>query len=107
MGETMHFGLTQLGSQLGAPAIVVASVLLLMGLAAVTVFVERLLMLRRSRRESQAFAEQANQMLDAGKFAEVLAETKKYPNGTLPRIVRTGLATYRHALDTIDISGLS
>ncbi|HYD48310.1 MAG TPA: MotA/TolQ/ExbB proton channel family protein [Terriglobales bacterium] len=101
------FSLLSLGSQLGAPAIAVAVILLAMGLLALAVFVERIASLRRSRRESRAFALAVENLLEAGRFAEVIAEAGKYPHGQLPRIVRDGLATYEHARATADISGLS
>lgn len=103
----MFAGLPNLWTELGAPALAVAAVLLLMGLAGATVFFERLLTLRRSRQATVAFANAAEPLLDGGRFGEVIELARQYPQSFLARIVGDGLATYLHACQTPDISGLS
>lgn len=103
----MQFGLLQLGSQLGAPAIVVATILLVMGLVALSAFFERLVWLRRSRRDSAAFAGEAEPLLDGGRFDDVVKVSERFPHAQLARIVREGLRTHEHARATPDVSGLS
>ncbi|MFN8544249.1 MAG: MotA/TolQ/ExbB proton channel family protein [Candidatus Binatia bacterium] len=92
---------------MGAPAVVVAAILVLMGLASLTVFVERLLTLRRSRAASRAFSAAVAKDMKAGAFDAVLAATERFAHGHLARVVRAGLATYRHAEETAGVSGLT
>ncbi len=92
---------------MGLAAMVVAGVLLVMGLASLTVFVERLLTLRLSRTASRGFSAKVADDMNAGKFDAVIAEADNFKRGHLARIVRTGLATFRHAEQTADVSGLT
>ena len=103
----MQFSFTEMWQHMGLPAVVVAGVLLLMGLASLTVFVERLLTLRRSRAASRAFSAKVIEDMNAGNFDAVIAEADNFQRGHLVRVVRTGLATYRHAEQTADVSGLA
>lgn len=102
----MHFSLTEMWSTMGIPAKVVAVILVGMGLASLTVFIERILAMRKSRAAARRFAAQTAADLHAGNFAPVVAEAAKYPQGHLPRLVRSALTTYWHALGTSDASGL-
>src|SRR5262249_8990623 len=72
-----------------------------------TVFVERVIALRRSRAASRAFAMAVADSMQKGNIDAALAEAEKHPAGHLPRVVRSGLATYWHATQTADISGLT
>jgi biopolymer transport protein ExbB len=103
----MEFGLTEMLSRMGLAAMLVAGVLLVMGLASLTVFVERLLTLRLSRSASHRFSAQVAEDMNAGNFDAVITESDKFKRGHLARIVRTGLSTYRHAEQTADVSGLT
>jgi biopolymer transport protein ExbB len=104
----MSFSYLEIWQHMGGPAIAIASVLLVMGLASLTVFLERMVTLRRSRRASRAFAAHAADKLRGGEIDAVLGETqsKEFVHGHLARIVRSGLTTYVHARQTTDISGL-
>lgn len=103
----MEFGIGQLWSHLGVPAIAVAAVLLAMGLAAAAVFVERVVSLRRSRAASRTFAAEVEATMAACRFDDVTEKAQQFTAGYLPRIVHEGLATFRHAEATADVSGLS
>jgi biopolymer transport protein ExbB len=103
----MSFSFSEIWQHMGVPAIVIAVILVVMGLASLTVFVERVLTLRRSRAQSKAFASAAAAKLRAGDVEAVLTETGKHPRGHLAQVVRAGLTTYAHARDTADISGLT
>jgi biopolymer transport protein ExbB len=92
---------------MGWPAIIVAVILLAMGLTSLTVFTERLLTLRRSRRESRAFASETGGHLRADMIDTVIEEAEKHRVGHLPRLVKAALASYRHAHETADISSLA
>jgi len=103
----MQFNLTEMWQHMGTPAIVVASVLLTMGMASLTVFIERLLTLRRSRAGSRALAKAIGVEMEAGKFDFVITETERQKHSHLGRVIRAGLSTFRHAQKTADISGLT
>src|SRR5215472_8819200 len=103
----MGFSLGEMWGHMGWPAITVAAALLVMGLASLTVFIERVLTMRRSRIASAQFAAESGGHLREDMLETVIAEAEKYPDGHLPRVVKTALATYRHARDTADVSQLS
>jgi biopolymer transport protein ExbB len=103
----MQFNFIEIFQHMGVPAMVVAAVLVTMGLASLTVFAERVITLRRSRATSRAFATAVGSQMDRGEFDEVLTEAEKHQQGHLPRVVRSALATYRHAEQTADVTGLT
>lgn len=105
----MTFSYAEIWQHMGVPAMVIAGVLLVMGLASLTVFLERIFTLRRSRAQSRAFAAGMAEKFRAGDVEGLLAETQspEYASGHLPRIVRSALTTYAHARQTADISGLT
>ncbi|MBI4518562.1 MAG: MotA/TolQ/ExbB proton channel family protein [Deltaproteobacteria bacterium] len=103
----MQFSFAEMWQHMGLPALIVAGVLLLMGLASLTVFVERLLTLRRSRSASRSFSAKVTEDMNAGRFDAVVAAADNFKRGHLARIVRAGLSTYRHAEQTADVSGLT
>src|SRR4029077_16320722 len=100
----MGFSLSEMWGHMGWPAITVAVVLMIMGLSSLTVFIERLLTMRRSRAASAQFAAESGGPLRKEMLESVITEAEKYPNGHLPRVVKTALATYRHARETADVS---
>jgi biopolymer transport protein ExbB len=103
----MSFSFTDIFQHMGVPAMIVAAILVVMGLASLTVFVERVIALRRSRTASRAFAMAVAEPMQKGNVDAVIAEAERYPAGHLARVVRSGLATYWHATRTADISGLT
>ncbi len=100
----MGFSFGEMWSHMGWPAVTVAIVLLAMGLSSLTVFIERILTLRRSRQASRAFAAETGGHLRADMVETVIEEAGKYPRGHLPHLVKAALAHYRHARDTADVS---
>jgi biopolymer transport protein ExbB len=103
----MSFGLVEIWQHMGVPAMVVALVLIVMGLASLTVFIERILTLRGSRASSRAFAAAVAAKMREGNVDAIVAEAEKHSRGHLARIVRAGVTTYWHAHNTADISGLT
>jgi biopolymer transport protein ExbB len=83
---------------MGGPALVVAGILLVMGIASATVFVERLLALRRSRAASVAFARAVGDRLARPAIEQVVMEAGTYGDGHVARLLGSGLAAYQHAL---------
>ena len=102
----MHFSLIEMWNTMGLPAKIVAVLLVGMGLASLTVFIERLLALRTSRAAARKFATETADDLHAGHFEPVISEATKYPQGHLPRMVRSALTTYTHGRETHDGTGL-
>ena len=101
------FSLTEMWQTMGVPAKMVAASLLVMGLASLTVFIERLLALRRARAAARSFASEAADELQAGLVEPVIAVAAKYPNGHLPRMVHSALQLYWQARNTADGAALS
>jgi biopolymer transport protein ExbB len=103
----MNFSFGEMLRTMGLPAKIVGCFLLMMGLASLTAFIERLIALRRSRAASRQFAIDAAESLQAGQVEAVIAEAAKHPRGHLPRLVQSGLTIYAQARSTADDSGLS
>ena len=103
----MSFSLTEMWAHMGMPAKIVGAFLITMGLMSLTVFIERLLALRRSRTAARSFAAEAGENLEAGTVEGVIAEAAKYPRGHLPRLVQSALTTYWQARHQSDGSGLT
>lgn len=103
----MSFSFGEIWQHMGVPALVVAVVLVVMGLASLTVFIERIITLRRSRAASRAFAAAVAEPMEKGDIANILTVSDSYKQGHLARIVRSAITTYWHATKTADISGLT
>jgi biopolymer transport protein ExbB len=103
----MSFSLFEIMQHMGVAAMAVAAVLVVMGLASLTVFIERLIALRRSRAASRAFAEAVAAPMQSGDIDAILQVSEAHGAGHLARVVRSGLTTYWHATKTADISGLT
>ena len=104
----MGFSWTEMVGHMGVPAITVAIVLAVMGLASVTVFIERLVTFARSRAASRLFVGAARESMEAGKLDVALAAAEQHAKrGHLARVVRSALATYTHAVKTSDTSALT
>ncbi len=103
----MTFSLSEMWNTMGVPAKIVGGLLLAMGLASLTVVIERLLTFRRSRAAARRFVANAGEDLRAGLLETVLAEAAKHPQGHLPRLVQAGLSVYQQARATNDGAGLT
>jgi biopolymer transport protein ExbB len=105
----MQFTMSDLWGHMGVPALVVAGLLLLMGLAALTVFIERLLAIRSSRLASERFAAAIGRSLRRDQIEMIvsLAAEKAYAKADLARLVREGLTAYREVLASAETSTLS
>jgi len=103
----MQFSFADIWQHMGIPAMVVAAVLLAMGLASLTVFVERVFSLRRSRAASTLFSKRVADAMSAGRFDAAITEAEKHKHSHLARIFRAALVTYRHADRNADASALT
>jgi len=90
--------ITQILNHMGAPAIAVASTLLLMALASLAIFFERLFAYWRSRSASRTFAAEARTLLENNDAAALV--TKAASNGGhLAKLLGAGAKTYLAAVD--------
>src|SRR5581483_10517501 len=89
------------------PAKIVGGLLLAMGLAWLTVFVERLLALNRARHASKQFASEVAHDIRRDRLKRAIAAAGRYPRAHLARLVGGGLTTYLRAHEADDGSGLS
>ncbi|HJQ85238.1 MAG TPA: MotA/TolQ/ExbB proton channel family protein [Candidatus Binatia bacterium] len=90
----MSFSLTEMWQHMGLPAKIVGGFLLAMGLASLTVFIERLLALRRSRTGGRLFAAEAGELLQIGNFEAASAEATKHPHAHLAQLVHGALGAF-------------
>jgi biopolymer transport protein ExbB len=102
----MGFSFSEMWGNMGVPARIVFGILVVMGLASLTVFIERIITVRRSRNASRRFAAESGGHVREEMIDTVLEEASKYKHGHLPRLVGAALSTYRHARDTADVSAL-
>ncbi|HSP96619.1 MAG TPA: MotA/TolQ/ExbB proton channel family protein [Candidatus Dormibacteraeota bacterium] len=104
----MSFNFADIWAHMGVPAMIIAGVLMTMGLASLTVFVERIFALRRSRHASRLFAGAVGADVKAARLEAIIARASEpaYKHAHLAHIVRSALQAYQHALETIDIGGL-
>jgi len=90
------FNLSDIITHMGAPAIAVAGTLLLMALASLAVFFERLYAFNRSRAVSRQFAARARELLAKGHPEDLItaAEEKAMRPSHLARMMAAGAKTY-------------
>ena len=100
----MGFSLSEMWGNMGLPARMVFGIMVVIGLASLTVFIERIITLRRSRTGSRRFAAESGGHVRETLIDTVIAEAGEYKYGHLPKLVATALSTYRHARDTADVS---
>lgn len=85
--------ISQIVGHMGPPAIAVASTLLLMALASLAIFFERLFSYWRSRAASRAFAAEARKLLEADD-TEGLVQRAEKNSGHLAKLLSAGAKTY-------------
>ncbi len=99
----MQFSFQEMWQHMGAAALVVASVLLVMGFASLVVFVERWLTFTRSRLASRRFLAAVKEARRRGEWSTVAKTAREFPSSFLARLVQTGIETYiqahRHRAD--------
>jgi biopolymer transport protein ExbB len=79
---------------MGVPAMTIASVLLLMAIASLAVFIERLVAYQRSRAASRRFALEARALLDADQTDTLVKKADEQRHSHLARLLGTGAKTY-------------
>jgi biopolymer transport protein ExbB len=92
----MDFSLTLIWANMGMAAKGVTLVLLVMAVAGLGVFLERIFVLLRTHHRSQRFARACSVPLEAGHFDEVVqvCRHKEHKGSMLAEVVGTGLTTF-------------
>ncbi|GIW44878.1 MAG: hypothetical protein KatS3mg077_2160 [Candidatus Binatia bacterium] len=93
----MQFTWQELWQHMGAPALIVAGTLLVMGFLSLMVFLERLLTFTWSRWTSRRFARVVRPLRAEGNLRAVAEKSKAFSRGYLARVMGAGLETYFHA----------
>lgn len=90
------FNLSEIINHMGAPAIAVAATLLLMALASLAVFFERLYAFARSRSVSRIFASEARALLSSGQLDGLVAaaQRKAMSSSHLARMMAAGVKAF-------------
>lgn len=101
------FNWDEIWLHMSGPALAVAGVILTMGVASLTVFVERIFTLRRSRIVSQKFVTALGEDLDPTGLDRAIALAHEHEGGCVARLVESGLVAYKRALSEVDASALS
>ena len=91
------FDSVDLWHHLSAPALTVAILLVTMGIASWTVFINRVLVLRRSRAVSDRFADALGPKLSSSDVDRAIAVAAEHRTGCIARLFAGGLTTYREA----------
>ena len=92
----MQFTLVELWGHMGLFARGIVVVLFIMSIMSLIVAAERIIVLRRSKQESVAFAARIGKVLAAGDL-DTAAEAKGKDVGYLGRVIQAGLSAYRTA----------
>jgi biopolymer transport protein ExbB len=93
----MSFDLMKIVGEMGVFALGILVALLVMFLAALTVFVERLWVFSRTRRRSKRFAAVAARLLDRGDYDELQRAADDPKGGPLASLLAAGLRAYSKA----------
>ncbi len=91
------FDLKQIFSHMGVPAKVIAFSLVLMALASLAVFFERLYAFARSRRTSRRFAEEAKRVLGSEDPSTLVPLAQSTRASHLARLLGVGMSTFTQA----------
>src|SRR5262249_24341805 len=102
----MTFSLTELWHSMGLPAKIVGAFLVVLGLASLTAFIERVIALRRSRAASRLFAAEVEAFRES-EIQTVIAEAAKHPRSHLACLVQSGMTVFAQACASTEASELT
>ena len=97
----MHFDLVKILHEMDWMARGVTGVLLLMGVASLAVYIERLLAYGRSRRQSRAFAAAAAKLVAAGDYRKLADVADGHQGGHLARAIGPAAKMYVESADDV------
>jgi biopolymer transport protein ExbB/TolQ len=90
----MSGNLLQLWGQMGNLARAVVFLLAAMSLYSMTVVIERVLSYRRARRQSERFAVEVAELVEAGRLSELLGQARGYPRSHVARVFAAGVTEF-------------
>ena len=100
-----HFSLTEMVKSMGAVAIAVVLVLLIMSVYSIAIMVERYLTYSAAKKQSREFAPRVAQALKNDRIEEAINISDKHRKSHLAMVVSSGLQEFRAHGDASDISG--
>lgn len=103
MAET--FSLTEMVKNLGAVALAVIVILLLMSMYSIAIMVERFLTYSAAKKQSREFAPRVAQALKNDRIEEAINISDKHKKSHLAMVVNAGLQEFRAHGQSSDISG--
>ncbi len=93
----MSFDLIHIYNSMGTFALAVAGALIVMAIAAIAVFAERLWVLQRSRSHSRQFAPVARRLLESSSHEKLITEADARPSSHLAALLSAGTRTFVNA----------
>lgn len=93
----MHWNWQEMWQHMGAPALIVAGILIAMGFASLLVFVERCLFFARARRGAKVFVSEVAPELERADFERVAEVTRKFADIPTARVIGAAAQTFEHA----------
>ena len=100
-----HFSLTQMVKSMGAVAIAVVVILLIMSVYSIAIMVERYLTYSAAKKQSREFAPRVAQALKNDRIEEAINISDKHRKSHLAMVVSSGLQEFRAHEQSSDISG--
>ncbi len=100
-----HFSITQMLKSMGAIAMAVVVVLLIMSVYSIAIMVERYLTYTAAKKQSREFAPRVAQALKNNRIEEAINISDKYRKSHLAMVVSSGLQEFRAHEQSSDISG--
>lgn len=102
----MSFNWFEIWQHMGVPAMTIAAVLLVMGLASLTVFIERIVAMRRSQAASRRFAGAVAEKIASGDVDGAIEEAGQHERSHLAKVTRAALSSWQEARRSRDAGGL-
>ena len=100
-----HFTITEMVKNLGAVALVVLIILLIMSMYSIAIMVERFLTYSAAKKQSREFAPRVAQALKNDRIEEAINISDKHKKSHLAMVVNAGLQEFRAHGQSSDISG--
>jgi biopolymer transport protein ExbB/TolQ len=100
-----HFTFTEMVKNLGAVALVVLIILLIMSMYSIAIMVERYLTYSSAKKQSREFAPRVAQALKNDRIEEAINISDKHKKSHLAMVVNAGLQEFRAHGQSSDISG--
>jgi biopolymer transport protein ExbB len=98
----MHFSMVKIISDMGPFALSIAISLVLMGVVAITVFVERVWYFKQSYRKARVLAAHIKPLLSMRQYDRACAEVSKVKHCYFADLMENGLRTYMQACDGVE-----